>query len=71
MVISSTVDPIAVPIATRAPDQQSETSVRALWPAVAPSLALNVIAVLLVFCALYFAASLLVPIASAAPSCSA
>lgn len=65
MAISSTDDPIAVPIATRAPDQQSETSVRALWPAVAPSLALNVIAVLLVFCALYFAASLLVPIASA------
>ena len=35
------------------------------WPAVAPSLALNVIAVLLVFCALYLAAPLLVPIAAA------
>lgn len=34
-------------------------------PALAPSLALNVIAVLLVFCVLYFAASLLAPIACA------
>ena len=37
----------------------------AIWPAIAPSIALNVIAVLLVFCVLYFAASLLVPIAAA------
>ena len=37
----------------------------AAWPAIAPSIALNVIAVLLVFCVLYFAASLLVPIAAA------
>lgn len=35
------------------------------WPAFAPSAALTVIAVLLVFCVLYFAASLLVPIAAA------
>jgi predicted PurR-regulated permease PerM len=35
------------------------------WPTVGPSLALNVITVVLVFCVLYFAASLLVPIAAA------
>ena len=35
------------------------------WPSVGPSLALNVIAVLLVFCVFYLAASLLVPIAAA------
>ncbi len=35
------------------------------WPAPAPSWALNVIAVLMVFCGLYFAASLLAPIAVA------
>ena len=49
----------------RAPEQQSETSAGPLWPVFATSPAHNIIAVLLVFCALYFAASLLVPIACA------
>ena len=49
----------------RAPEQQSETSALPPWPVFAPSLAHNIIAVLLVFCALYVAASLLVPIACA------
>ena len=48
-----------------APDHLGEPAALPPWPAFAPSLALNVIAVLLVFCVLYFAASLLVPIAGA------
>lgn len=42
-----------------------DTTASSPWHAMAPSVAINVVAVLLVFCALYFAASLLVPIAVA------
>ncbi len=63
---TSTTDGDVVPsIATLALDRPGAAGPLPPWPAVAPSLALNVIAVLLVFCVLYFAASLLVPIAAA------
>ena len=51
--------------APSAPERPVEPIAPGAWSAGAPSLALNVIAVLLVFSVLYFAASLLVPIASA------
>lgn len=56
-----TVPPTALPT----PADWGEADTSPPWPAIAKSLPLNVIAVLLVFCVLYFAASLLVPIAGA------
>ena len=65
MTTSATAGHVIPSEAKPAPDHHTETSALAPWPAIAPSLALNIIAVLLVFWALYFAASLLVPIAAA------
>ncbi len=65
MTINATSEPAVASVATTAPDDPAEVGSSLPLPTLAPSLALNVIAVLLVFCVLYLAASLLVPIATA------
>ena len=63
---NSTPDGHAAPSSAQStPEQLVEPAAAPPWPVIAPSLALNVIAVLLIFCVLYFAASFLVPIAGA------
>ena len=65
MKISVNDGEVAPSIAPSAPERLSKVDALPLWPPLAPPLALNVIAVLLAFCVLYFAASLLAPIACA------